>query len=584
MKHGKCDVFVIGAGPAGMAAAIGAREAGAGKVLLADREMFLGGILQQCIHPGFGLKIFNSELTGPEFAHRYISKLERSGVECLLDSTIMEISHTGKVTVSSAEYGIHCIQANAIVLAMGCRERTRAQSGIPGFRPAGVFTAGTAQRLINIDGLLVGRQAVIVGSGDIGLIMARRCTMEGMEVRAVIEKLTFPSGLNRNVQQCVRDFQIPLHLDNSLTFIEGKSRVSGVRFGKGDGRGKESSIGCDTVLFSVGLIPEIELVRQLNITLDERTGGPVVDNGMQTLTEGVFACGNLVQVYDLVDWVSADGEWAGRNAALFAMGALKAPEKSVRIEAGTHIRSVVPQIFRSYPGAVGEDVKVYVRVEKVLRNPVFVLKNGSSVVTTIKKPYAVPQEMVSLNIARYLCTLPRSEVLRIDGEEGQREEEPDDTVGKFALSRSSGLSRIPGTSRSSGLNHDSGGDPLTETEVICVVCPYSCSVRIHAQGETLYTEGTRCTRGIDYALREATDPRRIFTSTVRVRHGEIRMLSVRSTKPIRKGEWKRAMEITSDIEINAPVFCGQIVVKDFLEDGIDLVATKDVTCGERMRE
>jgi thioredoxin reductase/CxxC motif-containing protein len=571
MKNGECDVLVIGAGPAGLAAAIGAREAGARRVILIDREVLPGGILQQCIHPGFGLKIFNQDLAGPEYAHRYISQLTGSGVELMLDTAVLEVDRQRRAVVTGAGAGIRRIRAGSIVCAMGCRERTRAQSFVPGFRPAGVLTAGTAQRFINIDGLMVGKKIVIVGSGDIGLIMARRCTLEGAKVAAVIEKLPFPGGLNRNVQQCVRDYQIPLHLGHRLTFIEGRKRVSGVKFRSVGGDGAERHLECDTVLFSVGLIPETELMRRVGIQRDERTGGPVVDNSMSTTAEGFFACGNLVQVYDLVDWVSMDGFRAGWNAALGAQGRCGANGEQVIVEPGENVRSVVPQLFRRLNGDGDFTDLLYVRVNRFFRNPSFVLRNRKEAIGTIRKPYAAPSEMIQLNLSGFMQAVYEGGALRIDVEE----REP---AGKAAGKPAGEPARYGTTAapaRAVARNGAYGTLPAG-IEVTCVVCPNSCRVFVHQEGGELRTSGAECSRGVEYALIEATDPRRIFTSTVKVADGVIGVLSVRSTGPIRKGEWERAAAVAGSVEVRAPVTCRQVVVKDFLEQGIDLVATKDV--------
>ncbi|MGA2481239.1 MAG: FAD-dependent oxidoreductase, partial [Spirochaetia bacterium] len=393
------EVVVIGAGPAGIAAAIGARSAGAARVLLVDRDRWLGGILKQCVHAGFGAFNFDAELTGPEYAERYIRQLEGSGVMLALQTSVVSAGRDGMLALSSSARGLWTVRPAAIVLAMGCREKTRGNARIPGTRPAGIFTAGTAQRLINVDGLMVGRDVVVVGSGDVGLIMARRCTLEGARVHAVIERLPYPGGCGRNVVQCLEDFGIPLYLGHAITAIHGEQRVEGVEFAPtaGDQEERESlRLECDTLLFSVGLTPEIELVRQLDLPLDPRTGGPVVDSNMHTLRDGIFACGNLVQAYDIADWVSNDGERAGRSAARFAGGARPA-RGGVRLLPGTGVRSVVPQIL----GESGEDseMSIYCRVDARYKAPRFILSCRGRVLGVIEKNFAVPSEMVALDRA-----------------------------------------------------------------------------------------------------------------------------------------------------------------------------------------
>ena len=400
------EVTVIGAGPAGLAAAIGAREAGCKNVLLIDRENHLGGILQQCIHPGFGLKYFKCELTGPEYAHRFISELKDLKIDYLTDTFVYNIDKKKTVLVSNPGMGLREIASRAVVLAMGCREGTRGSIGIPGFRPAGIFTAGTAQRLINIDGLMVGKKVVVLGSGDIGLIMARRCTIEGAEVKAVVEILPYPGGLNRNVVQCLEDFNIPLLLNHTITLIHGKKRVTGVQIARVDGNGKaigstEKHIDCDTLLLSVGLIPENELSRQVNIPLDPDTRGPVVDNMMQTEVDGFFACGNVVHVYDLVDHVSQDSYIAGQGAAGFALDKESRAKKIIQFSKGKAVKNIVPQVYRDH-GTSGSKTKLSLRVSRPFGKSKIIFKCGKKVIFEIKKSYAVPSEMVRLDISKLI--------------------------------------------------------------------------------------------------------------------------------------------------------------------------------------
>lgn len=341
------DIIVIGGGPAGLSSAATARSEGGCSVLLIERDSTLGGILPQCIHTGFGLAEFKEELTGPEYANRWVKNVIDAGVDVLTDTMVLSVSRDKEVTVMGTETGIAIIKAKAVILAMGCREKTRGALCIAGSRPAGIYTAGCAQRLVNIDGYLPGKKIFILGSGDIGLIMARRLTLEGAEVIAVCEKADHPGGLERNVQQCLRDFGIPLILSSTIVGIHGRKRVESVtiaRFSKDNKPipGTFETFPCDTVLLSVGLIPENELSRDIEIIMDDKTGGPVVDSGMQTSIPGIFACGNVLRVYDLVDHVTEDAIKAGHAACKYVnesicggqktAGVVAIPENSLKID------------------------------------------------------------------------------------------------------------------------------------------------------------------------------------------------------------------------------------------------------------
>ncbi len=354
------DLVVIGAGPAGLAAAISAKKNGLKNLVVIERNSWLGGILPQCIHDGFGLELFKEQMTGPEYAQRYIDQLKELDIPCMLDSMVLEVTPEKKVFVAGPS-GLLCFNAKAIVLAMGCRERTRGQICIPGSRPAGVYTAGVAQNLINLKNVMVGKDVVILGSGDIGLIMARRLTLEGAKVHAVVEILPHTNGLPRNIQQCLIDFDIPLLLSHTVTEIHGQNRVEAVTISPVDKdlkpiEGKKQTIACDTLLLSIGLIPENDLSKNFDVKLSQITGGASVDENLETSVPGVFACGNALQVHDLVDFVSLEAEKAGKSAAEYVLGKLQKADR-IPVEAGNKIRYVLPQNIRR-----GTDLEFSIRV------------------------------------------------------------------------------------------------------------------------------------------------------------------------------------------------------------------------------
>lgn len=392
------DLIIIGGGPAGLAAAVAAREEGIEDILILERDVTLGGILNQCIHNGFGLHIFKEELTGPEYAARFIKQVQGYGIAYKLGTMVLEIKDKAVVAVSE-EDGMQTYQAKAIILAMGCRERPRGAINIPGSRVAGIYSAGTAQKFVNIQGKMPGKDVVIVGSGDIGLIMARRMVFEGAKVRGVIELMPYSGGLKRNIVQCLNDYHIPLKLSHTVTRIEGKHRVTGVYVAKVDETLRpiletEEYIPCDTVLFSVGLLPENELSKDMEVQLGI-TGGPVVDEEMQTNKEGIFACGNVVHVHDLVDFVTEESRQAGKYAAYYIKGLQSGTQDFVRIEAGKGIRYTVPSKIHI---DAKENVIVKYRVDNIYKNCKVIVYSGQSQVVSKKYRIMAPGEMEKLII------------------------------------------------------------------------------------------------------------------------------------------------------------------------------------------
>ena len=402
----KRSVVVIGGGPAGLAAAIAAKENGCDDVLILERDSNVGGILQQCIHAGFGLHIFGEELTGPEYASRFHEQVDALGIEYKCDTMVLDISADRVVTAVNTKDGVIQIEAGAIVLAMGCRERSRGAVGIGGTRPAGIYTAGTAQRFVNIEGYMPGKKIVILGSGDIGLIMARRMTLEGAEVKMVLEVMPYSGGLKRNIVQCLDDFGIPLRLSHTVVEVRGRERVEGVVVAQVDEKRQPipetfEYVPCDTLLLSVGLIPENELSAAADIDINRVTNGPFVDQSMMTHTPGIFACGNVVHVHDLVDFVTIESRLAGRGAAQFALGQRKESGHTLDVKPGFGVRYVVPSAID--PSALHYDEKFLFRVGDVYRNMILEVKNDGEVVYSKRVMQAAPGEMESVEITKQLA-------------------------------------------------------------------------------------------------------------------------------------------------------------------------------------
>ncbi len=397
------DVVVIGSGPGGLAASISAKKNGAQDVLIIERDVEPGGILLQCIHNGFGVEIFKKDLPGPAYAQHFINEAIAIGVEFLLDTMVLQITPDKRITASSKSQGFLHIQANSVVLAMGCRERTRAQIRLPGSRAAGIFTAGTAQRWVNVEGYMPGKNFVILGSGDIGMIMARRLTFEGAHVERVLEVMPYLSGLTRNYVQCLMDFDIQLQLQHTIKNIIGKKRVEAIESVAVDDKwkpipGTEEIIPCDTLLLSVGLIPENELSLQMGVAIDPVTAGPYVDDSFQTNIPGIFSAGNVVHVYDLVDWVTEAGTVAGKSAAKLLHTQPASASATIPIKAGENVRYVVPHTLQP-DHLIESDIRVQMRVQKPIEKPVWVeVRSGEKLLHRKGEPYARPGEMITIPI------------------------------------------------------------------------------------------------------------------------------------------------------------------------------------------
>ena len=399
----KRDIVIIGGGPAGLAAAEAAVQVGAQGVLILERDTRLGGILNQCIHNGFGLHTFKEELTGPEYAARFEARVRALQIEYRLGTMVLSISPEKTVTAVSREEGLVTIEAKAVILAMGCRERARGALNIPGFRPAGIFSAGTAQRLVNMEGYMPGREVVILGSGDIGLIMARRMTLEGAKVRVVAELQPYSGGLKRNIVQCLDDYGIPLKLSHTVTEIHGKERVTGVTISAVDENlkpvpGTEEFYSCDTLLLSVGLIPENELSTGAGVALSRVTNGPVVNESLETNVPGIFACGNVLHVHDLVDYVSEEASAAGRAAAVYLQQGEQREDKAIHINASGGVRYTVPSVIR--PAHMPETLTVRFRVDNIYKNRFVSVYFGDTRVQHRKKTVLAPGEMEQIVLKR----------------------------------------------------------------------------------------------------------------------------------------------------------------------------------------
>ena len=398
------DIVIIGGGPAGLAAAVSAKKSGIDSILILERDKELGGILNQCIHNGFGLHTFKEELTGPEYAQRFIDQAKELDIEYRLNTMVMDISHEKVVTAMNREEGLFEIQAKAVILAMGCRERSRGALNIPGYRPAGIYSAGTAQRLVNMEGMMPGREVVILGSGDIGLIMARRMTFEGAKVKVVAELMPYSGGLKRNIVQCLDDYGIPLKLSHTVVDIKGKERLEGVTLAEVDKNGKpipgtEEEYSCDTLLLSVGLIPENELSRGMGVEMSRVTSGPVVNESLETNIAGVFACGNVLHVHDLVDFVSEEAATAGKNAAAYVKGERNGEGgREIRLNPVDGVRYTVPVSINT--ARMDEELTVRFRVGAVFKNCYVSAYFDDERVIHRKRQIVAPGEMEEIRLTK----------------------------------------------------------------------------------------------------------------------------------------------------------------------------------------
>lgn len=512
------SIVVIGAGPAGLAAAGQALKDGVDSILLIERNPEPGGILNQCIHDGFGIERFSAALTGPEYVEQFLPVLGKPDVT--LKTSAMALKLTPERIVQYADQdGLHTVQAGAIILATGCRERTRGAIAVPGTRPAGVYTAGVVQRLTNMENVRVGNRAVILGSGDIGLIMARRLTLEGMEIACVLEKLPYCSGLSRNVRQCLTDFDIPLHLSTTVVDIVGDTHLEAVVSAEVDETGAilpetKRTIPCDTLILSVGLIPENELAKTCGIVIDPVTGGALVDGRLMTSVPGVFSCGNGLHVHDIVDMVSEEAESAAKSAVAF-LREESSENCQVPVSVESAIRYALPRSILQ-----NTNTSLAIRVKNPGRMQTVFVRQGDAVLVKKTSRRLSPAEMIRL-------TLPP----------------------------------VSGTDRLTvSLRQDELPEESQKSDLICTCCPNGCAlIAKQLNSGEFAIEGALCKRGNEFGIAESTDPRRTLTTTIRVSGGRYPLVSVRSAIPVRKAELKSLVKSLRNVTLTAPVYCGDEV-------------------------
>ncbi len=538
------DLVIIGAGAAGLAAAAGAYDAGVRDIVVLERESGAGGILKQCIHNGFGLHRYREELTGPEYALREMQAVAQRDIPVFFDTTVIDLTADRVVVTVSPERGVVSIAAGAVILAMGSRERTRGMLGIAGTRPAGIYTAGAAQNLINLHGIVPGKEIVMLGSGDIGLIVARRLAYEGSHIKMVLNRSHFSGGLKRNIVQCLDDYGIPLRLSHTITAVHGRERVTGVEVSEVDPKtkqpiaGTEELVSCDTLLLSVGLIPENELTREAGIRIDAKSNGASVDETLETEMPGVFSAGNVLHIHDLVDFVSEEGERAGKAAAAYLAGEKSHTDSYVSVQPGQGVSYVVPQ--RVHADADGL-VTFRFRGRDIYRSAQIRFFADGEEIKTIKRRIILPAEM---------------ETVKVD-------------AGLFARAKTLEISL---SAEEVGATQQTGDDELT-----CIQCPMGCALKVTLDGEgkVVDVEGATCPRGKTYAKAEIEAPERVLTSLVDVAAREL-PLSVRTDGSIPKGLIPQALEELRGITIDGAVRTGEVVCSDVCGTGVDVIATKDV--------
>ena len=584
------EIIIIGGGSAGLAAAIAASEAGCRDILLLERDVELGGILLQCIHNGFGLHAFKEELSGPSYAQRYVERLQANGIEYKTHCMVTHVSQEKIVEYASPSEGYVRIKARAIILAMGCRERTRGAVMMPGFRPSGIWTAGTAQRYLNMEGYMVGRKVFILGSGDIGLIMARRMTLEGAQVLGVAELMPYSNGLPRNQKQCLQDFGIPLFLSHTVTDILGKDRLEGVVVAAVDDKlqpvpGTQKTFDVDTLLLSVGLIPENELSEEANILIQPQTKGAVVSESLETSVPGIFACGNVLHVHDLVDFVSEEGARAGIAAAAYVQGELQRG-RSFATNAGVGIGYVLPQIV--HPDHCSGSVEFMFRVTNSYRGAGIRILKDDVLYKTIPRPHMAPAEMEKIVLKREeIADVKNSLRFEVGSirtgvkDPGSLNRPHTDIDNESQFQTASGAEVISAKEKA---KKGAAGEVVSTEEMICIVCPMSCHMTTASgkDSQVLSVTGNTCRRGEVYARQELTSPTRVLTSTVRLDDGLYRRLPVITSANIPKDKMMDVMREIDKIQVTAPVQIGTILIENVCGLGVNIIASRTMAKSDQI--